>query len=607
MIVAVLIILSVSLIFLSAFSFLVINNAKIIKNAVGSRKAYWAGESGLEDAVYRAKNDLPYAANYSFLVGDSNTSIDITSSGNLKTVISSGEYQGMVRKLKAELNITKINPQFYYGAQVGEGGLGMGENSKIRGAADSVGNLYSNGAVSGSNGATITGSVIVATGVVEDNQARSIVCNQDQEVGKNDPWIDFAQSFSPSESKPLAKVSLYLKKIGNPGNRTIRIANDISGSPSDTSLASGTLSASLVGSNYGWIDVAFSSPPDLINGDTYWIILDAARDANKYWIWCKDSNQGYGNGVGKYSEDWDDDPWTQIIGDLSFKTYLGESLSSINSVDVWGDVKANSIINSRICGDAYYQSIDANSLNFLNNPSGPLCPSPLTAGYAYGGQADPPIINMPISQANIEQWKAEAEMGDVINGDCGDSGDPQCVIDDNGVLLLGPKKINGNLILTKKQNLIVTGTIYITGYVDINSSSGAMIKCDAVFGGDSCVVVTDKWVHIQNNASFQGSGQEGSYIMILSALGGCNGGSQTSECTHHNGAIDMHNNATGAIFYASDSMIHLHNGVNVTEIVAYKLSLDNNAIITYEQGLVNVGFSSGPGATFNIANWREVE
>jgi hypothetical protein len=52
-------------------------------------------------------------------------------------------------------------------------------------------------------------------------------------------------------------------------------------------------------------------------------------------------------------------------------------------------------------------------------------------------------------------------------------------------------------------------------------------------------------------------------------------------------------------------MIRLNNGANVTEVVANKLSLENNAIVTYEQGLINSNFSSGPSGGWSIDKWKE--
>ena len=584
-----------------------ISSAKISRDLIDSKKSYFLAEAGIEDAVHRIKTGKQISVEETINLDGQEAVINLTDINDDKEIISISDFSGLIRKIKTKLSIS-IGVEFFYGAHVGEGGIEMGQNSRIEGTGGEVGNIYSNGPIVGNNGAVITGSATVASGISEDNQARSLVCDQDQIVGQFNPEIDFAQSFQPSESKPLSKISLYIKKVDNPGDRDIRITTDFGGSPDQNYIAKAKLLSSLVGNDYAWIDITFSSPPNLVSGTTYWIVLDAKKDANKYWVWCKDNNQGYGNGVAKYSEDWDDDPWIQITGDMTFKTYLGTGVSFIDEMTIWGDARANSITNSQICGDAYYQTIDVDSLNFLNNPSNPTCPDPLTPGAAFDDQPAPSIENMPISDGNIQDWENGAEAGGIIDGNCGDNGVPECDIPDDDILLLGPKKINGNLILTKKQTLVVKdGPLYFTGYIDIDSSHGATIKCDSSFGSKGCIIITDSWIHIENNAVFQGSGEKGSYIIFLSTLVGCTGGEQKPQCTHHNGAIDIHNNATGAIFYSTGSLAHLHNGVNITEITAYKLELGNTAVVAYEQGLINSQFSSGPSGSWRINDWSEVD
>ena len=164
--------------------------------------------------------------------------------------------------------------------------------------------------------------------------------------------------------------------------------------------------------------------------------------------------------------------------------------------------------------------------------------------------------------------------------------------------------INGNLILTANNvTLTLKGTVHVKGYIDI--SNGSAVQLDSAYGSLSGLILTDSWVHVQNNGTFSGSGQAGSYVMLLS-LSTCRGVAGPS-CTHHDAAIDLHNNASGAIFYASDGLIYLHNGVNATELTAYKMQLSQTAQITYEQGLANSQFSAGPGASWKIQTWREIE
>ena len=71
--------------------------------------------------------------------------------------------------------------------------------------------------------------------------------------------------------------------------------------------------------------------------------------------------------------------------------------------------------------------------------------------------------------------------------------------------------------------------------------------------------------------------------------------------------MDIHNNVAGAIFYAHNGLIYLHNNVQASELTAKKLYLDENATIVYEQGLINASFSAGPGGGWKIVSWKEVE
>lgn len=611
---AILVFFSILLAIVFGLSSLAVPEARNAKTALDAAKSYALGEAGIEDVAYRAIMGKTFSSLESVMLNGSTVNVTVTNlADNSKQLDAAANISGAVRKVRTILMPNTTGASFFYGVQAGEGGVSMDNNSKIQGTGGAVGNFYSNGPVQGSNGATITGDVTVATGLALSDQ--SAICNADQIVGQTSPEIDFAQGFKASVTGSLSKVSLYLKKVGTPGNRTVRITTDSGGFPSQSDIASGTLDASLVSNVYGWVDIVLSSPPTLAQNTTYWIVLDAAQNSTKYWVWCKDGAGGYANGSPKYSHDWDEDPWSAVSGDLSFQTYTGTGESSLDNVIVYGSVRANSITNSKICGDAYYKlasTIDASSKNFLDNPTGPTCPASLTPGTGFPNQSDPTISPMPISQGNIAQWKVDAASGGTITGNCGDSdqsggANAACVVADNGTLSLGPSRITGNLVLTKKQTLTVTGTLYIQGHIDIDSNSEVSIRCDALYLVASCVVVSDSWMHAKNNLTFQGSGGTGSHIMFLTALSGCNGGNQQSQCTHHNGAIDIHNNATGAIFYASDSMIHLHNGVTISEITAYKIELGQNAIVNYEQGLQSSQFSSGPGGSYRIKSWQEVK
>lgn len=409
---------------------------KISQNIVKSSQAYYAAEAGIEDAVYRIKKSMNIFANYNMQAASALVDVAVNSpTQNSRVITANGNANNIMRRLETRLTIAVITPDFFYGAQVGDLGIVMDNNSRIEGVGGVAGNIYSNGSISGDSGATITGDVVVA---------------------------------------------------------------------------------------------------------------------------------------------------------------MGSQPTSLDEVIVWGNAYAHTITQSKICGSAFYQVIDSDSLNFLNNPSHPACSDPLTPGIANSGNPDSPLQNMPISDSDINQWKLEAANGGVHNGNL-------AIISD---MSYGPKKIDGNLIVTSNnKTLTVAGTIYVTGYIDIDN--GSTIRCQAVYGQNSCVVIADKWIHIKNNGIFRGSGEAGSYIMLLSASQ-CDGTSPIG-CTDHNAAMDLHNNAEGAIFYANDGLIYLHNGVTVSEITAKKIHLENNAIIRYEQGLASASFSAGPGAGWQIESWKEIE
>lgn len=280
------------------------------------------------------------------------------------------------------------------------------------------------------------------------------------------------------------------------------------------------------------------------------------------------------------------------------------SAQSIDDIIVQGDAYAASIEeDAKICGNAFAPTIDNDALTFLNNPKKSSCPEPLTPG-SFTITATPDTIPMPISAEQIQQWKNDAGCGS-------QPPDPFCLYEDDYNLAqnasLGPLTITGNLLMkNNNKTLTVTGTLYVKGAIDIDN--GSAIKCDASYADANCIVIADSWIHTKNNGTFAGSGIPGSYLMLLSTLA-CNGSSAAPPCdtAHHNGAIDLHNNAAGALFYASDGMINLHNNVTVTALTGYKLRLDNNATVIYEAGLSSAWFSSGPAGGWEIADWREVK
>lgn len=560
-ILATVIILIVVMVVVGAITLVTLVEQKITKNSIRSAQAYYTSESGIEDSLYRILKGKNYQATNSLMLESSTASVSISGNNN-KTIRVDGEESDRFRNLQVKVNVSTDFVSFYYGVQVGEGGLTMSNGSKV------IGNIYSNGPVSGASNALITGDAWVANAPNLIDQ-QSTAAGADFIFGKQGDQIDAAQSFTPSISDSLIKVSLYLKKFGNPGNKTVRILTDNSSKPSKTLVGSGSYgtldTAQISQSNYGWIDIVMIAPPNLQANTKYWIVADTSADTNNYFLWGKDDTDSYAQGTGKYSPNWNAGSpiWTALNGDLAFKAWLGEEPNSLSNMTVGGSAHANTIDSCAIAGDAYYQTISASSVGGTQYPNSP----------------DPTMENMPISDSNINDWKADATAGGVINGDYTAS----------GVTSLGPKKITGNLTVTNGADLTVNGTIYVLG--NINISNNGKLRLGAGYGSLSGIVLTDGTISVNNNAVFFTNGA-GSYLMLLSTKSG--------------DAINVSNNANTVIFYASNGEVEIDNNAILKEVTAYKLELANNAQVIYESGLASAKFSSGSGAGWAVSDWQEV-
>ena len=189
---------------------------------------------------------------------------------------------------------------------------------------------------------------------------------------------------------------------------------------------------------------------------------------------------------------------------------------------------------------------------------------------------------LPISDQQIADWKSEAEDGGVITGNF--------TLGNNATVSKGPVKITGDLNFGNGATLNITGTIYVQG--NINFGNNNIIRLDNAYGSLGGVIIIDGTISTGNGSALSGSGQPGSYLLVLST--------NISDT-----AINVNNNATGAIFYTTVGGISVNNNVQVKELTGYKIILRNNAIIQYDSGLANVFFSDGPGGSWEVLSWEE--
>jgi hypothetical protein len=151
---------------LAIISGLVSPSVREFKNsndAIKSRQSLFLSESGAEDVYFRLKTAKSLSSPETLSLNGNTTTTTITDSGyNQKTITALGNVSQRRRNNKLVLT-TGDGVSFSYGVQSGVGGFEIG-NARVNG------NVYSNGNITGANGATITGSAFAAgaTGTIDN-------------------------------------------------------------------------------------------------------------------------------------------------------------------------------------------------------------------------------------------------------------------------------------------------------------------------------------------------------------------------------------------------------------------------------------------------------
>jgi hypothetical protein len=302
-------------------------------------------------------------------------------------------------------------------------------------------------------------------------------------------------------------------------------------------------------------------------------VIDAGTNSGKYYIIGANS-AGYGNGTGKIGQQggaWNNTTPSGL--DYFFSVYLGgvNGLIAGSSGSQWnqlhigttsGTAQAHTVNYTNVTGTIYCQAGTGNNKSCTN-------------------QTDPTYATFPVSDANIDQWEADALTGGTNNGNytVGYAG-----------ATLGPKKIVGNLTVSNGGILTVTGPLWVTGNITLDG--GALIELASSYGTNDGVILADGTITISGGGHATGSGTTGSYIMMLT----------TSSSTS---AASISGGAGAVIVYAPNGTINITGGASLKEATGYKMYIDGGSSITYESGLSNNNFSSGPSGTWSIDTWQE--
>jgi len=255
----------------------------------------------------------------------------------------------------------------------------------------------------------------------------------------------------------------------------------------------------------------------------------------------------------------------------------------INDVHATSSAYAHTIKDSTVDRDAYFVTLTNTSVGGTQHPNSP----------------DQATSSLPISDSQIEQWKADAFSGGEVT--CTDG---KYIISNN--VTIGPKKIPCDFEISGNPTITLNGALWIEG--NLETKNTPTVRVSSALSNVTVPVVVDNpddrinssKIDFNNSSTFQGGGGN-SYILFVSQ----------NKSAEDGGAIDAikaGNSLTGEVLlYAPHGNITLQNTVNLREVTAYKLTTKNSSKVEYKSGLASIVFSSGPSGGFEVLDWRETQ
>lgn len=555
---------------------------KIAEHTLHSKRSYQLAESGVEDVVYRLKAGMDVQTSETLLLGDMQTITTLSDiSSTQKEIVSLGDSKDRERKIRAVITQGE-GVSFNYGVQTGQGGMSLSGSSGINGS------VYSNGSIIGTGSPFITGAAIAANATPLDIHIQNGTTGTPTHTitfANSNTTQDIAQKFVVTEALPLNKLQLYIRKQGNPSNATVTIRSGGVTDPGSTIVATGTLSASLVTTTFSLVDIVFSSSPLLQTGVTYWFVVDSGTNASNHYVIAANNN-GYANGnvrIGRLGNSWGNPTPSSL--DIGFNLLLGGISSIISGDSQWSRLR----VGTSGTGLAH-----AEIVNNTSTPSELYCKSGTGNNKSCDTSAPIPSPQpWPVSEGNIDAWKTEAAEGGTTVGNVNAGSGWQTVA-------MGPRKIEGNLSVGGSATLNVTGTLWVTGDLTINGSGRMQLA--NTYGNLSGVVIVDGKVTIGGSSPVTGSGAAGSFIMIVS-----NSDCPTGPSCAGANAISVSGSAGAVVLVAQNGTLSFSGSGSAKQATAYKITLSGSTTVTYDSGLANMNFSSGPSGTWNIEEKKEIE
>ncbi|MEK7148439.1 MAG: hypothetical protein AAB770_00810 [Patescibacteria group bacterium] len=219
-------------------------------------------------------------------------------------------------------------------------------------------------------------------------------------------------------------------------------------------------------------------------------------------------------------------------------------------------------------------------------------------------------LAFPISDTQVLEWEAAAEAGGVATAaEC-----PGGKYSINSTVTLGPIKIPCDLEISGTAKVNLMGPVWVTtglgGTANISIKNSTEINVDPSLGAQSVAIIADPGsatratggsIALENNITFnQAAGSNANaYVLLLSWNTGASLGTSAE-------AIEVNNSVLGNLLvYAGYGDIKIENNASLREVTGYKITLKNSANVIYSAGLENTLFTSGPGGSWVISDWKE--
>lgn len=269
-----------------------------------------------------------------------------------------------------------------------------------------------------------------------------------------------------------------------------------------------------------------------------------------------------------------------VIGDIT----ANGSITMANTATINGnvqialnsnDIDGLGVINGDLFVNTCNNNIIVNGVLHVNTNNGCVAASEVPLG------AEIAATPLAITATDISDWKTEALAGGVHSGDWTAK---------TGIYYLGPKKIDGNLLIRNTATVYITGSVWVTGTVIFRNT--AIIRLDTSYGNSSGAIVADGVMTLEGEASAYGSGNPKSFMILVSDL----------DNTTGNGVV-VDNTFGTDIIAAPRSWVEITNSTNIKHVSAYGVRLINGAVLTYDPNMDFLSTASGGGGTIASSSW----